>query len=838
LVAASSAIGIAGGGVQFAGSRINVTVNHGWAGVGAGGRIIAPTTGGDSPSVGAPRARTTAGPPGRPGRVQAAGPRAEPLEGRRLLSAAGDLDPTFGTGGFWSAAGLGPTLSVTDVTSAPGGKTVVVAAVASGPDGGPGLLTLVRLDAAGRPDPTFGGGDGVTTLPVEEARDVVVFPDGRVAAGSRDAIVRLRADGSPDPAFGGGDGIVARGAFQSGALAVGQDGKLFVGGAGFRQEPDGSFSNLFAVSRLRADGSPDPSFGGGDGVFIGHVGLASDLAVQPDGKVVLAGYAAPNAGSVAVQRVRADGTLDTAFGGGDGFVAVPVGDYAAQSAGIAFDASGRIVVGATALLGDPNGFDPALRTAPFRLRADGSLQTTFQSLPVAGGFGSQRAGGSFVGPDGKVVVVVAGSLASGSFPGPYAGSGTAIRYTPDGKIDASFGGLGYVPVVSGYDGPAVALGSDGKLVAAGNLPDLAAYSGDGGAVQGVGRYLLAADGRPDGNGLTLSADGTLTFTGSAGDDFLEVRGIRDPARGDLVRVTANRTQRVFSRSAIKRVSATLGAGDDRAFVQAFGVNAVLVGGAGNDVLSGGTGADRLDGGPGRDQLDGDGGVGYSGTGAFPAAVPDPTPGAQRSADVLIGGDGDDTLSGGYGYDRLDAGAGTDYLDGGDGNDVLSGGPGDDGLSAGRGDDWVDGGTGADSMSGEAGTDTLYYGDRTAAVFVDQLVDHYQGGEPGERDGATGFEIVVGGSGDDVLRGSEVVGETLLGNGGDDILVGRGGNDTLVGGAGRDRLYGGAGDDLLFGDFQSPGAAGGFGDFIQGNMGFDRARKDPADDVLNIEGFVG
>jgi hypothetical protein len=157
--------------------------------------------------------------------------------------------------------------------------------------------------------------------------------------------------------------------------------------------------------------------------------------------------------------------------------------------------------------------------------------------------------------------------------------------------------------------------------------------------------------------------------------------------------------------------------------------------------------------------------------------------------------------GAYGLHGLAAGLG-------DGDDLLSvsgdlrvetsiaGEEGEDVVEAGPEPDAIDGGPGGDRLLGGGGIDELSYATRTAPVTVD--LGRETGGEAGEEDGIGGFEVLVGGSGNDVLRGAGVD-ETLDGGAGNDVLRGRGGADALFGGTGADRLAGDARDDRLYGD---------------------------------------
>jgi Ca2+-binding RTX toxin-like protein len=128
--------------------------------------------------------------------------------------------------------------------------------------------------------------------------------------------------------------------------------------------------------------------------------------------------------------------------------------------------------------------------------------------------------------------------------------------------------------------------------------------------------------------------------------------------------------------------------------------------------------------------------------------------------------------------------------------VIAGGDGSDVVEGGEEPDEIDGGPGDDRVLGGGGIDTLSYATRTAPVSVDLARE--RGGAAGEMDVVGGFEVLVGGSRDDVLRGAAAP-ETIDGGAGDDVLRAGGGDDALFGGTGADRLWGQVGNDRLYGD---------------------------------------
>ncbi|WP_316977296.1 tandem-95 repeat protein [Shumkonia mesophila] len=235
-------------------------------------------------------------------------------------------------------------------------------------------------------------------------------------------------------------------------------------------------------------------------------------------------------------------------------------------------------------------------------------------------------------------------------------------------------------------------------------------------------YALAEHGGPAHGTVTLEADGSYTYTPTAGyhggDSFTYT--VSDGHGGS---VTA---------------TVTIAIADDDVHLVGTSGDDVLVGGAGDDVLEGRGGDDILDGGAGDDTLKG-------GTGD----------------DTVAGGAGDDLLKGDGGDDILDGGVGDDTLDGGSGDDVLSGGDGDDVLKGEGDDDILDGGAGDDTLSGGSGDDVVMGG----------AGDDHLTGEGGDDilDGGAGNDSFDGGSGDD----------TLTGGLGDDTLNGGAGDDTAV-----------------------------------------------------------
>jgi uncharacterized delta-60 repeat protein len=185
-------------------------------------------------------------------------------------------------------------------------------------------IALVRYNLDGSLDNGFGQGGKVTTSlggPNDFGLDVLLQPNGKIGvlggtAGQVCALLRYNVNGSLDTTFG-----TEGKAFDEAGLtdiALQADGKIVAAGE------DYVGTNLvFMLKRFNANGSVDTSFGNGGKVltdFMGGYGSfdqVNSLVVQPDGKLLAAGYAELEpATDLALARYNPDGSLDTSFGSG------------------------------------------------------------------------------------------------------------------------------------------------------------------------------------------------------------------------------------------------------------------------------------------------------------------------------------------------------------------------------------------------------------------------------------------------------------------------------------------------------------------------------------------
>jgi uncharacterized delta-60 repeat protein len=344
-------------------------------------------------------------------------------------------------------------------------------------------LVAMAAAAAGDLDPTFGeGGKALTDFGASDNGIAVALQsDGKIVAagysdtgGSHDfALVRYRRNGGLDATFGVKGKVLTD--FGSGsrdvalAVLVQPDGRIVA--AGF-SEPVGSPEH-FALARYRRDGSLDPSFGSGGKVVTDFGATSRDrvfaIALQPDDKIVAAGGTLSFSGEdFALVRYLPDGSLDPTFGAA-GKVRTNFGGQSDYARSVALQLDGKIVAAGTS--GCCGGQDFALA----RYRADGTLDGSFGSggkvetdvTELSGMLtrgGLDRAFGVAVQSDGRIV-------AAGEGWGGRNDDFALARYEVDGSLDESFGVGGRVLTDFGAGssdyGRAVALQQDGKIVVAG-----------------------------------------------------------------------------------------------------------------------------------------------------------------------------------------------------------------------------------------------------------------------------------------------------------------------------------------------------------------------------------
>jgi uncharacterized delta-60 repeat protein len=335
----------------------------------------------------------------------------------------GSLDESFGDGG----------LVTTDIAGGPDaafgaalqGDSIIV--VGSARVAGNDDFAIVRYDRNGVLDTSFGT-QGRTTTDFFGARDrafaVEVQPDngiivvGDAISGGRSdfAIARYDANGAIDATFGGsGNGKVATDI--AGGVDIAKNVVLEDGGTilvtGTITLGNSSVLANAGLARYTATGALDPGFGVDGILSIAQMSLGEGLALQPDGKILLAGHV-PVAGraNFAVMRLSGGGIPDPSFGSG-GLTTVGFTSQDDYGRDVTLDAAGRVLVsGQASNLSNPDfavaRFDSA-GVLDGGFDTDGRFRVDF--------FGaSDSAENLAVQADGKIVL------------GGFAVNGTSTRY--------------------------------------------------------------------------------------------------------------------------------------------------------------------------------------------------------------------------------------------------------------------------------------------------------------------------------------------------------------------------------------------------------------------------
>jgi uncharacterized delta-60 repeat protein len=303
-----------------------------------------------------------------------------------------------------------------------------------------------RYPGSGHLDPAFGGvGRGrVVVSDVDQLVDLACQSNGGIVgvgrADGRAVVLRLRPDGTREAGFGtrtlSGPGAIRAFGY---ALTLQGDGKILIAGA----TADAAGSDI-GLWRLLPSGELDQSFGIEGFATFGVPGFAEygfDVAVDLQGRVLVAGHTS-NGDDMVLVRFTGSGAPDRTFNELDGtgvpyFQIVTTGYAAAHK--IAVQQDGKILI--TGVDHHATGL-PVYRIVPGEAGMGvAGLDSTFGGgdglavvdglHPIGTGLSLQRDGG---------IVAVGMNTEGGS------GLGTAVRLTPDGVVDPTFGSGTGVPI--------------------------------------------------------------------------------------------------------------------------------------------------------------------------------------------------------------------------------------------------------------------------------------------------------------------------------------------------------------------------------------------------------
>lgn len=250
---------------------------------------------------------------------------------------------------------------------------------------------ITRLNNNGSIDQTFNtGGSGVYNG--NYVKKIHVLPNGKILAGgffsdyngvAAGNFMRLNEDGTLDPTFM----YTNSSNIAPNSIAVQQDGKIIIGG---------NSSMTPRIMRVNADGTADPLFNPG----IGTNGSIWQVAVQNDGKILIAGQFSSYNGSPAISlaRLNSDGSVDPSFNMGSGLY------YQTWNLpyinALVLQSDGKILVGGTFI-----SYNGVAATGFLRLNVDGSMDPTFNmGTGFSNGTMTPSVGAVRILPDGKLLV--------------------------------------------------------------------------------------------------------------------------------------------------------------------------------------------------------------------------------------------------------------------------------------------------------------------------------------------------------------------------------------------------------------------------------------------------
>ncbi|MCD6065548.1 MAG: hypothetical protein K0S33_374 [Bacteroidetes bacterium] len=411
----------------------------------------------------------------------------------------GTLDPTFGTAGKVTTALFNPSINEQDeirsIAIQADGK--IVAAGFSN-NGSNGDFSLARYSSAGVLDNTFGLGNGVQKTQMATGNDegyaVAIQSDGKiVVAGMATApvtynkgfaLARYTSAGILDTTFGTAGKVIIQPSSISGdtyatCMVLQPDGKIIVAGYA-----DIGANNDLAIARFNSNGTLDTTFGmGGSGCVVQSISGSHDqlncIALQPDGKIVLAGFTQSTTNVITkdsfITRYNANGTIDNTFGAAGGGIVTNMNTGEDEICSVALQSDGSIVTAGFASNGSNYDIAVARYTGAgypdLSFNGNGKIiQTVGNSTDVGRAVSIQA--------DGRIVVAGFADMDPGGFMDE---NFVVLTYHPDGSPDNTFGTSGiantqfYPSGVRKDVAKAIAIQTDGKIVVGGYMENATDY---------------------------------------------------------------------------------------------------------------------------------------------------------------------------------------------------------------------------------------------------------------------------------------------------------------------------------------------------------------------------
>ncbi len=356
---------------------------------------------------------------------------------------------------------LGSGGSLSSMAIQPDGKTILVGTFTS--INGTARGGVARLNADGTLDTDFDpkADNGVYCVYVQSDGKILlggIFtslqPNGAPAPTPRSRLARLNADGTLDTSFNPNPNSTVM------AMAVQPDGRIVVGGFFSSFQPNGTGTTFVrnSIARLTSSGAVDLNFHPDPGSDENRLHYVSEILVQEDGKIVIAGpfeFLRPSTVVIerhGIARLNADGTVDPAFD-----LHLTRGSLQVRVFSVTPQPDGKMIVCGAFGTVQPVGADtPVGRNGIVRLNADGSVDEAFTvTADTTSRFIPQA--------DGKLLMF-------GGFTGVQAGEagtpaprGGIARLNADGTLDGDFD-----PRADGSTGP-VGLQPNGAILVGGSF---------------------------------------------------------------------------------------------------------------------------------------------------------------------------------------------------------------------------------------------------------------------------------------------------------------------------------------------------------------------------------
>lgn len=350
-----------------------------------------------------------------------------------------------------------------------------------------------------------------TTMAIQGDGKLLLCGNSNNGSDNDFTIARYLENGQLDPTFhvdgiaqldiNGGDD------FPEGIVVRPDNQKIIVGGYSFNGN---GFD--FSLAQFLPDGNPDLAFGN-NGKAIGPIGttaFAKGIALQKDGKIIIAGYSSQATNEFTLMRWLEEGSLDLDLDE-DGIVTTPIGTNSATASCLTIQPDDKILLAGQAF----NDATFRWEATVVRYNVDGSLDEEFDDdgITIIANFNKDLFINA-IGLDHEGKIIAAGYTGTSPSNNQFA----LMRFLPDGRPDSLFGtnGLLITPVSNqNNQANSILIQSDHKMIVGGTAE-----------VNGSDQFALARydrEGSPDptfgNNGIVTTSIGLIAGLNSMLFDF-------------------------------------------------------------------------------------------------------------------------------------------------------------------------------------------------------------------------------------------------------------------------------------------------------------------------------